>query len=411
VFIMATTEPHKIPATILSRCMRFDFKLIPQEDLENHLKYVLDKTGKEYEEEAISAIARAGAGSDRDMLSIADMCVSYSSGKLTYDDVTSVLGGADFNETGKLTGYILSGDESEALSLLEKILSEGKSVSVLVKDILSFLNACSIAKMCRDGEKILSLPKKMYELVQATGKNTDGHRLLRCTEIFARAEGEMKYSSSPKIVLETALIKASFPEADYNIDSLISRLNELEKRLSDGRGYAVREEKKEAENLKRETEEETEKKEEKIEKNKEAFYDEEPKSDGEAEYKEPTESAKIAEEKREEKTAFQSSLPEEVKTNTFGKFMRSVRKTSKSSVLFVMCQDLKSRFDKDTFVLMTESSIVYNSLNKEEHIEIIREALEKIGISDFRIECGKVNEERLIDRVKADFGDVDIEIK
>lgn len=101
VFIMATTEPHKIPATILSRCMRFDFKLLPLEDLENHLREILKKIGKEYDEEAVAAIARAGAGSDRDMLSIADMCVSYSSGKLTYDDVTKVLGSADFYETGR----------------------------------------------------------------------------------------------------------------------------------------------------------------------------------------------------------------------------------------------------------------------------------------------------------------------
>ena len=96
VFILATTEPQKIPATILSRCMRFDFKLIPQKDLEGLVKSVLDKTGKEYEEEAVAAIARAGAGSARDSLSIADMCASYSTGKLTYEDVNAVLGSADF---------------------------------------------------------------------------------------------------------------------------------------------------------------------------------------------------------------------------------------------------------------------------------------------------------------------------
>lgn len=96
VFILATTEPQKIPATILSRCMRFDFKLIPQSDLEGLIKSVFDRTGKEYEEEAVAAIARAGNGSARDSLSIADMCASYSGGKLTYDDVNNVLGKADF---------------------------------------------------------------------------------------------------------------------------------------------------------------------------------------------------------------------------------------------------------------------------------------------------------------------------
>ena len=102
VFILATTEPQKIPATILSRCMRFDFKLIPQKDLENLIKSVYGKVGKSYEDEAVSAIARAGAGSARDSLSIADTCASYSQGKLTYADVNEVLGSADFNSLSTL---------------------------------------------------------------------------------------------------------------------------------------------------------------------------------------------------------------------------------------------------------------------------------------------------------------------
>ena len=107
VFILATTEPQKIPATILSRCMRFDFKLIPQKDLEELIKSVLDKTGKQYEDEAVAAIARAGAGSARDSLSIADMCASYSTGKLTYSDVNTVLGSADFSVVADLGERIL----------------------------------------------------------------------------------------------------------------------------------------------------------------------------------------------------------------------------------------------------------------------------------------------------------------
>ena len=107
VFILATTEPQKIPATILSRCMRFDFKLIPQKDLEGLVKTVLDKTGKKYEDEAVSAIARAGAGSARDSLSIADMCASYSSGKLTYEDVSTVLGSADFEAVAGIVQSIM----------------------------------------------------------------------------------------------------------------------------------------------------------------------------------------------------------------------------------------------------------------------------------------------------------------
>ena len=136
VFILATTEAQKIPATILSRCTRFDFKLIPQKDLEDRLKYVLKTIGKEYEEEAVAALARAGAGSMRDMLSLADPCVSYSEGKLTYADVTAVLGTADFSSTAELCTEILKGDGGAALEKCEAILAEGKSVALLIKDVL-----------------------------------------------------------------------------------------------------------------------------------------------------------------------------------------------------------------------------------------------------------------------------------
>ena len=165
VFILATTEAQKIPATILSRCMRFDFKLIPQKDLEERLKYVLKSVGKEYEEEAVAALARAGAGSMRDMLSLADPCVSYSEGKLTYADVTAVLGNADFTVTADLCSAILRGESGKAIESVESVLAEGKSVALLIKDILQFFNGCAVAKSCAHGEKILLLPEYRYALL------------------------------------------------------------------------------------------------------------------------------------------------------------------------------------------------------------------------------------------------------
>ena len=198
VFILATTESQKIPATILSRCMRFDFKLIPQADLEARLRHVFDSIGKTYEEEAISALARAGAGSVRDMLSVADTCVSYSTGKLTYADVNAVLGNADLSSVVKLCQSVLAGDAGAAFEQTESFLSAGKSVGMLLKDVMNFLNACAVAKTCRDGQTILAFPDEMYKMVAGVAKATDGHRLLRVTEIFANVEADLKYSASVK---------------------------------------------------------------------------------------------------------------------------------------------------------------------------------------------------------------------
>ena len=403
VFIMATTEPHKIPATILSRCMRFDFKLLPQEDLEDHLKGILQKIGKEYEEEAVSAIARAGAGSDRDMLSLADMCVSFSSGKLTYDDVTKVLGSADFYETGELCEAVLGGDNGASLSKLEKILSEGKSIGVLIKDCLSFLNRCTIAKMCRDAEKILSLPQKMFEYVKGVGERADGHRLLRVTEIFAKAENDMKYSTSPRILLETAVVKASMPQTDYNIDNLIARINELEEKLNRGVPAAPVAQQAEVRVPETPTIEEPP-----IE---EPVFFDEPIFEASAPPK-----REEKKEARREPSLSEPSAPvaarEDFKVNTFGKFLRALRKANKNPVLFVMCQDLHSSFEGDTFLLSTDSEVVYKSLTREEHTAALTAALASIGVSDFKVTLAGSRDEKkvsLTESVKRDFPDIKIE--
>ncbi len=219
VFILATTEPQKIPATILSRCMRFDFKLIPQKDLENLIKSVYGKVGKSYEDEAVSAIARAGAGSARDSLSIADTCASYSQGKLTYADVNEVLGSADFNSLSTLLKSIVTEDASSALGSVEDILSTGKSVGVLFRDLLNFLNNLSIVKICKNAKQIVNLPEETYNKVAEISSLCDGHKLLRVTEILSQAESDAKYSLNAKITLETAVLKCAMPSADYNIDA------------------------------------------------------------------------------------------------------------------------------------------------------------------------------------------------
>lgn len=424
VFILATTEAQKIPATILSRCMRFDFKLIPQADLEERLRLVFDKIGKTYEEEAVSAIARAGAGSVRDMLSLADTCVSYTSGRLTYADVKTVLGNADFAEVGRLCYSILKGDSGASFERAEGFLSAGKSVGLLLKDILDYLNACAVALTCRDGKTILALPDGAYDEVLTVAKSTDGHRLLRVTEIFANVESELKYSSSPRILFETAVLKASMPKEDYDIEALIARIVDLEKKLAEGvvvknEGGMVEAKTETAPILKEEK---------KTEKAVEA-YDFPPMPDappddtetGGSAYFEYTPAPKKAVEKAPVEVA-----PTPAKTvrpavkgdarATFGTFLRSVRRTAKNGVLIALCMDLASEYDEDVFVLYTDSETVYRSLKKEEHYALITQAFESISVSadgfDIRLRGKKSdNFTQGVNEIKETFAGVKIEIK
>lgn len=237
VFILATTEVHKLPSTILSRCMRFDFRLIPTSLIAENIKKIYNEIGKEYDDEAITAIARAGMGSMRDALSIADICVSYKETKLTYNDVLEILGATDSSKITELIDNILHSNTGSALETVESLTESGKSVGVLCKDIISRLREVVLCKTCKSAQKILELPDDVYASIEKVAGVADEHRLLRTIEIFSEAEGAMRYSVSPKIILECACIKSSEPEADYNIDALMSRISALEKTLAEG-GFA-----------------------------------------------------------------------------------------------------------------------------------------------------------------------------
>ncbi|MBE5747176.1 MAG: DNA polymerase III subunit gamma/tau [Clostridiales bacterium] len=432
VFILATTESQKIPATILSRCMRFDFKLIPQADLEARLRYVFDRIGKTYEPEAIAAIARAGAGSVRDMLSVADTCVSYTSGKLTYADVTTVLGNADFSSIAKLCAAVLNGDNGEAFERTESFLAEGKNEGMLLKDALNFLNACAVAKTCRDGQAILALPDAMYAEVAKIAKVTDGHRLLRVTEIFAEVETNLKYSASPRILLETAVLKASMPAVDYDIEALLGRIATLEEKLANGVTVNITATptiKAEEPTIKAEKTVvapavETKAEIEEVEDVPEGVYvppDEDVPPDetltGGYAYFDPSDIPK--EEKPKIAPQPQTAKPVRVAVAgngkaTFGGFLRSLRKIARSGVLLTLCMDLECEYEGDLFVLYTTSDTVFRSLKKENHYALIEQALAEVGVAQFEVRLrGKKgdNFQQGVNEIKETFAGVKVEIK
>ena len=440
VFILATTEAQKIPATILSRCMRFDFKLIPQADLESRLRHVFDSIGKKYDDEAIAAIARAGAGSVRDMLSVADTCVSYTTGKLTYNDVNAVLGNADFTSIAGLCKAILQSNAGSAFERTELFLSAGKSVGMLLKDVLNFLNACAVAKTCRDGKAILALPDDMYAEVESVAKGTDGHRLLRVSEIFAAVETDLKYSTSPRILFETAVLKASMPQADYDVEALIARIAELENKLEKGvfvqSSSTNNEIKNGPDSIAIEPKKETKREEipieeaydeydsyvpmdadvppDEMEMGGNVYFDAPPVSKAEKEPKKAVVSAPV-EEKTAAKPAAKTAPTGDAKT-TFGLFLRSVRKTARNGVLITMCMDLDSEYEDGIFVLSTQSDTVYRSLCKDEHRALIAQALVNIGVAedsfDIRLRGKKSDEfQKAVAEIKETFQGVKVDIK
>ena len=239
VFILATTEPQKLPATILSRCMRFDFHLVADEVIQKLIENIYTEVGKPFESEATALIAKAGEGSVRDALSLADLCLSDTNEKLTYKQVIDLLGASDRNKTAKLCEYILKSDVGNVMGQINEITSFGKSVSVLSKDVCQLIRDVLVAKTCKDAKAVLKMPDDEVELLKQLASLTDSNRLLRILEIFAGIETELRYSTHPRVVLESAAVKATLPSEDYNVDALISRVTALERQLKELSSGAV----------------------------------------------------------------------------------------------------------------------------------------------------------------------------
>lgn len=234
IFILATTEAHKIPATILSRCMRFDFRLIETERIARLIEDIYTEQGVNYEKEAVYAIASAGEGSIRDALSVADVAISYAKPKLTYDAVTEILGSTNFEVISEFIQNMIVGNAGVVLSLTDKLCGMGKSVGVLAKDVTGHIRDILVIKTCANPNAILNLPDNKFVQLQGLSKITTEDRLIRILEVFAEIENTLKYSVHPRIVFETAAVKATRPDADYDMGALMARISELEKQVKDG---------------------------------------------------------------------------------------------------------------------------------------------------------------------------------
>lgn len=226
VFILATTEVHKLPATILSRCLRFDFKLVSLEDLTGLLKNILTKENVKFEDSAVNVIARAGEGSVRDTLSIADRCVSFAGDELTYQKVIDVLGVSRRETLIKMADMILARDIGNALTEIDNVLSSGKSPLVFSNDMISYFRDLLLIYSLKDkSREIVVVKDDIYELMKNQAEAEHYVEILKSIEVLSGVEQELRFSAQPRIVLETAIIKI------INESSLERRIEKIEEAL------------------------------------------------------------------------------------------------------------------------------------------------------------------------------------
>jgi len=223
VFILATTEVHKLPATILSRCFRFDFKLVSVEELSKLVKSILYSEGIGYDEQSINIIARAGEGSVRDTLSIADRCVSFAGNNLTMQSVISVLGVSKKEVLINITNHILNKNMGETLVELDKVLATGISPLVFSNDLISYFRDLLLVNALNDNSRTIVVVKDdIYAEMKKQSEQKYYSTILKAIEVLSGVEQELRYSAQPKIVLEITLIKI------VSESSLLERVEKLE---------------------------------------------------------------------------------------------------------------------------------------------------------------------------------------
>ena len=231
VFVLATTEVHKLPATVLSRCMRFDFRLVPAPVLKEHLKKIYAAEGVKAEDSALDLIVAAAEGSVRDMLSVADRCMNYSD-NLSYGDVLGVLGATGRESTRSLLGAIARSDVGATLGGVNEACSAGKSVGLIAKDLCSYARDLLVLKTVPSDGGVLGSADET-EKMRLEAQNYSADFLVSVVNIFSAADTELRYSVSPRIALECAALKAA-RLASLDLSAIEERLTRIERKLESG---------------------------------------------------------------------------------------------------------------------------------------------------------------------------------
>ena len=234
IFILATTEPHKIPATILSRCQRFDFKRVTVKDISSRMRYICEKEGIEADEKALNLIARNSQGALRDALSILDQCISFEGNKISYNDVIELLGSVNIEQLFDLAESIIKEDTRKSLQILNDFIIWGKDVRNLVNDLIDHFRNLMVCKISNDLDEIISLPEETIDLLKQQAETIDTNNLIRILNILSETQDGMKISSNPRVLMEVTMMKIAQPMFDESKEALIKRIENLEQKIESG---------------------------------------------------------------------------------------------------------------------------------------------------------------------------------
>ncbi|MGL4773202.1 MAG: DNA polymerase III subunit gamma/tau [Clostridium sp.] len=235
IFILATTDPQKLPITILSRCQRFDFKRIRKEDMIERLRKIVTNQGVLADDKSLDLIARVSDGAMRDSLSILDQAISMGDGKVDYDELISMLGLVTNEYLFEITSSIIERNVERSMATIEKVVYAGKDVFLFMKDLTAHFRNLLMTKVTNNPEEVLDMSFENITMLKEQSARIRVEEIMRAIRILQEAEGSAKLSKQARLYLELAVIKMCKIEYDTSNEVILSRINRLEDALKSGK--------------------------------------------------------------------------------------------------------------------------------------------------------------------------------
>jgi DNA polymerase III, subunits gamma and tau len=235
IFILATTDPQKLPITILSRCQRFDFKRISQKEISSRLKKITDSQGITYEQKSLDLISRVCDGAMRDALSILDQAIAMGEDKINYEDLVSILGLVTNEYLFDITYAIIDRSIEKSMIIIDKLVYSGKDMQLFIKDLIAHFRNLLMVKVTNNPEEVLDMSLENIHLIKEQGRKIRVEEIMRAIRILQDSETNSKASKQSRLYLELAIIKMCKIEYDTSNEVILSRINKLEESLKTGK--------------------------------------------------------------------------------------------------------------------------------------------------------------------------------
>nr|WP_276020122.1 DNA polymerase III subunit gamma/tau [Acetivibrio straminisolvens] len=241
IFILATTEPHKLPATILSRCQRFDFRRIPVDSIVKRIEYIAKESGVEIQREASKLIAKLSDGALRDAISILDQCISLGNKELTYEDVLSVVGLVTDTFIGEVVDAVKNREIQRVLKAVDELVMEGKNIGQFVSELVMYYRNLMICSSVSNPEEIIDAPMDSIQKMKEQCNGLERFEIVAVIKELSLLEAALKSTTHPRVLLETTLIKLCENRMDLGDAGVLERIQSLEKNVNDimEKGIAV----------------------------------------------------------------------------------------------------------------------------------------------------------------------------